>query len=137
MNYDKKFKVSLLFLRVSVLLVMLMWTLDKFINPAHAAKVYEKFYFIPDLEVLVITTVGIAELALLVLFFFGFKKRLTYGAVLVLHTVSTLSSFGQYLSPFEGPNLLFFAAWPMLAACVMLFLFREKDTMLQFGAKFA
>jgi len=137
MNEDKKFKISMLFLRMTVFLVMLVWTLDKFINPAHAAKVYEKFYFIPGLETLVITAIGIAELALLVFFFFGFKKKFTYGAVLALHTVSTLSSFGQYLSPFEGPNLLFFAAWPMLAACLMLFLFREKDTMFQIGPKLA
>jgi putative oxidoreductase len=137
MNDDKKFKISMLFLRSTVFLVMLMWTLDKFINPAHAAKVYEKFYFIPGLDNLMITVIGAAELVLLLLFFFGFKKKFTYGAVLALHAVSTLSSFGQYLSPFEGPNLLFFAAWPMLAACFMLFLFREKDSLLQLGPKFA
>jgi putative oxidoreductase len=137
MNDDKKFKISMLFLRSTVFLVMLMWTLDKFINPAHAAKVYEKFYFIPGLDNLMITVIGAAELVLLLLFFFGFKKKFTYGAVLALHAVSTLSSFGQYLSPFEGPNLLFFAAWPMLAACVMLCLFREKDSLLQLGPKFA
>jgi putative oxidoreductase len=137
MNDDKKFKISMLFLRSTVFLVMLMWTLDKFINPAHAAKVYEKFYFIPGLDNLMITVIGAAELVLLLLFFFGFKKKFTYGVVLALHAVSTLSSFGQYLTPFEGPNLLFFAAWPMLAACFMLFLFREKDSLLQLGPKFA
>jgi len=136
MNDDNKLKFSMLFLRVSVFLVMLMWTLDKFINPAHAAKVYEKFYYISGLESLIVIVIGIAELALLMMFLFGIKKKFTYGAVLALHAVSTLSSFGQYLSPFEGPNLLFFAAWPMLAACVMLFLFREKDTMFQLGTKY-
>ena len=56
-------------------------------------------------------------------------RRLTYGAVLVLHAISTLSSYRQYLSPFEGSNLLFFAAWPMLAACVGLYLLRDHDTL--------
>jgi hypothetical protein len=38
-----------------------------------------------------------------------------------MHAVSTLSSWKMYLTPFaEGPSLLFFAAWPMLAACVTL-----------------
>jgi len=46
---------------------------------------------------------------------------------LVLHAVSTLSSFKQYLAPFDGPNLLFFAAWPMLAACFALFILRDLD----------
>lgn len=36
---------------------------------------------------------GAAELALLLLFLAGFKKRATYGLVLALHAVSTLSSY--------------------------------------------
>jgi putative oxidoreductase len=27
-------------------------------------------------------------------------------------------------------NLLFFAAWPMLAACIALYLLRDQDTLL-------
>ena len=137
MTNEKKFAFTMLFLRASVFLVILMWTIDKFVNPGHAAKVYEKFYFIPGLESLIMNAVGIVEIIILILFLIGFKKKYTYGAILAFHTVSTLSAFGQYLSPFEGPNLLFFAAWPMLAACVMLFLFRSEDTMFQLGPKFA
>ena len=81
--------------------------------------------------------IGAVEIIVLQLFLVGVKKIYTYGAVLVLYAVSTLSSFGQYLSSFEEPNLLFFAAWPMLAACVMLFLFRKEDTMFQLDPKFA
>ena len=134
---DLKFSYSLLLLRLTVFLVMLMWTIDKFVNPSHAAKIYEKFYYIAGLESLAVYTIGTVEIILLILFLVGVKKKFTYGAVLVLHAVSTLSSFGQYLSPFEGANLLFFAAWPMLAACVMLFLFREEDTIFQPGKNFA
>jgi len=50
-----------------------------------------------------------------------------------MHTVSTLSSYAQYLDPFN--NLLFFAAWPMLAACVALFLLRGHDTLLSWDAR--
>jgi putative oxidoreductase len=50
----------------------------------------------------------------------------------VLHGISTLSSYRQYLDPFD--NLLFFAAWPMLAACVALFLLRDLDTKWTLGA---
>jgi hypothetical protein len=35
---------ALLALRLGVFIVMLMWTLDKFINPEHAALVFERFY---------------------------------------------------------------------------------------------
>ena len=126
-NQDKKLQLSLLFLRLTVFLVMTMWTMDKFINPEHAAKVYEKFYYIAGLEVAVIYMIGAIETILLLLFLVGYKKTYTYGAVLLLHSVSTLSSFNQYLAPFEGANLLFFAAWPMLAACFALFVLRDQD----------
>ena len=123
----KNLQLSLLFLRLSVFLVMFMWTIDKFINPGHVTKVYESFYFIVGLEPVVMYAIGAIEMIILLLFLVGYKKTYTYGAVLVLHTVSTLSSFKQYLEPFDGPNLLFFAAWPMLAACSALFLLRDQD----------
>jgi putative oxidoreductase len=129
-NQDKKLQWSLLFLRLTVFLVMFMWTIDKFINPEHAGKVYEKFYHIDGLESVVMYVIGAIEVVILLLFLVGYKKKYTYGAVLILHAVSTLSSFKQYLAPFEGPNLLFFAALPMLAACFTLFLLRDRDEIL-------
>lgn len=124
---DKKLQLPLLFIRLSVFLVMFMWTIDKFINPGHALKVYESFYYIAGLDVNVMYVIGAIELVILLKFVAGYKKKYTYGAVLVLHAVSTLSSFKQYLAPFDGPNLLFFAAWPMLAACFALFILRDQD----------
>jgi len=132
-EHEKKLQLSLLFLRVTVFLVMFMWTIDKFVNPGHAAKVYESFYYMAGLESVVMYAIGAAEMVLLLLFLAGYKKTLTYGAILILHAVSTLSSFNQYLAPFEGPNLLFFAAWPMLAACFTLFFLRDQDKMLSLG----
>jgi uncharacterized membrane protein YkgB len=78
----------------------------------------------------VMYAIGAIEIIILLLFLAGYKKKYTYGAVLAFHAVSTLSSFKQYLAPFEGANLLFFAAWPMLAACLTLFLLRDQDRML-------
>jgi len=132
-DHDTKLQLSLLFLRLTVFLVMFMWTIDKFINPAHAAKVYEKFYYIAGLEYVVIYAIGVVEISILLLFLVGYRKKYTYGAVLAFHAVSTLSSFKQYLAPFDGSNLLFFAAWPMLAACFTLFLLRDQDKKLSVG----
>jgi len=129
-NLDKQLSLSLLLLRASVFLVMLMWTVDKFVNPEHAIKLYEKFYFIDGLGTVAMYAIGGAEIVLLLLFLAGYKKFYTYGAVLLLHSVSTLSAFKQYFSPFDGANLLFFAAWPMLAACLALFLLRDHDRQL-------
>jgi putative oxidoreductase len=121
--------LALVVLRVTVFLVMLIWTIDKFVRPAHAASVYEHFYFLRGLGPAVIYSIGVAELILLIGFVIGFAPRVTYGLVLLLHAVSTLSTFGQYLHPFEGPNILFFAAWPMLGACFALYYLRDLDTL--------
>lgn len=128
MQNDDRISLSLLFMRISVFLVMFIWTLDKFINPQHAASVYAAFYFMKDLGPTVMFVIGALEMAILVAFLIGFQKKWTYGAVLLFHAVSTLSSFKQYLAPYDGANILFFAAWPMLAACVALFLLRDMDT---------
>lgn len=103
----------MLLIRVSVYIVMLMWTLDKFFNPSHSAKVYEKFYMISELGSTTCTVIAIIELFVLICFILGVYKRFFYATVLRLHTVSTLSSHQQYMSPFQGANLLFFAAWPI------------------------
>lgn len=123
----KSLRLSLFLLRISVFIVMLMWTLDKFINPAHAAKVYENFYFISGLSATAFYIIGAIEILILLGFLLGIKKKYTYGAVLAFHSISTLSSFKQYMAPFDGTNLLFFAAWPMLAACLCLFIMRDED----------
>jgi putative oxidoreductase len=81
----------------------------------------------------IIYSIGIAELLLLIGFVIGFAPRLTYGLVLLLHAVSTFSSFRQYLHPFEGPNILFFAAWPMLGACFTLYYLRDLDILWRVG----
>lgn len=124
---EQKLPQALLALRLGVFLVMLIWTLDKFVNPDHASGVYENFYLIGGLGDVAFIVIGLLELILILAFVAGLFKRWTYGAVLVLHGVSTLSTWKLYLSPFD--NLLFFAAWPMLAACWALYILRDADTL--------
>jgi putative oxidoreductase len=127
MKTEEKLRLSLLFLRLGVFTVMFMWTLDKFINPDHAIGIFKQFYFLNGLSTGIMYALGAVEMVVVLGFVAGFKKRWTYGIVLVLHVVSTFSSFGRYLDPWK--NLLFFAAWPMLAACVTLYLLRDDDTL--------
>ncbi len=127
--------VALLVLRLTVFLVMLVWTIDKFVRPDHAASVYEHFYFLHGLGPTIVYSIGAAELILLLGFVIGFAPRLTYGLVLLLHAVSTFSSFRQYLHPYEGPNILFFAAWSMLGACFTLYYLRDLDTLWSVSGK--
>lgn len=130
MAIQNRLPLCLLCLRLSVFLVMLMWTLDKFVRPDHAINVYAHFYGLGGVSHPVMYILGGLELSLLVAFLFGIKPRFSYGLVFLLHGVSTVSSWYQYTQPFAGPNLLFFAAWPMLAACLTLFLMRDQDRLL-------
>ena len=129
---NNKLANCLFFLRISIALVLIMWTVDKFVNPAHGAGVYEKFYFIAGLGEQIMIGIGIAELVLIGLFLVGRFKNITYLLVLLIHAVSTITPFAVYLNPFNGAGLLFFAAWPMLAACYMLYVFRDEDTKFNF-----
>ena len=125
MNERKRIAISLLTLRIGVFIVMLVWTLDKFLSPEHAARVYEKYYFIPGVGATAFYIMATIELLIILGFLFGYQKRITYGLVFIFHAISTLSSFKMYLMA----QLIFFAAWPMLAACFALYYLRDLDTM--------
>jgi hypothetical protein len=125
-----RLRLSLALLRAGVFVVMFVWTIDKLLRPEHTASIFERYYFLPGLGPVAAYVIGAAELVLILAFLAGLAKRFTYGAVLVLHAMSTLASLPKYLAPFEGSNLLFFAAWPMLAACLTLYLMRDSDTLL-------
>jgi len=127
----KRLEWSLLSLRVTIFIVMFVWTLDKFVNPAHGMAIFEKFYGIGGVPEMAVYVMGALQLALVLAFVAGLAKKYTYGLIFILHGGSTLSSFPQYLDAFN--HLLFFAAWPMWGACFALFLLRDADTKLAFG----
>lgn len=121
---QRQLGLGLLTLRLSIALVFIMWALDKVLVPEHAMKVFSGFYGL-DISSGFSVALGIAQLVFIGIFVAGLWKNLTYLAILVLHAGSTFSSFAKYLDPFN--NLLFFAAWPMLAACFALYLLRDHD----------
>lgn len=125
LKLKKQLGLGLLALRLSIALVFIMWALDKVFVPEHAMKVFAGFYGL-DISSGISVAMGLAQLVFIGIFVAGLWKNITYLAILILHAGSTFSSFAKYLDPFN--NLLFFAAWPMLAACFALYLLREHDT---------
>ena len=119
--------LALLLMRLSIFLVMLMWTLDKFINVEHALRVYEHFYLLGFVGPGAMLALAVIELLVIFAFVAGAFKSVSYLLVLIWHAVSTLTPLMMYLTPFETGHLLFFAAWPMLAACLALYLLRDDD----------
>ena len=125
-NAAVKVSISLFLLRITVALVMAVWAIDKIINPGHAGAVFSNFYGI-EVSASGLAVIGGLQLVVVVAFVAGLFRTVTYGAVLLMHAGSTLSSWRQYLEPFD--HLLFFAAWPMLAGCLALFLLRTDDVL--------
>ncbi len=123
-------RISLLTLRLGVAIVMIAWTVDKFINPGHAKAVFGGFYGLANLSEGIFLFVGIAQALVILAFIIGIAKTWSRLGVLLMAAAGTLTPFAKYLDPWTGANLLFFAAWPMLAACIALYLMRDSDTML-------
>jgi hypothetical protein len=129
---SKRLRLCLLSLRIGVFIVFFMWTIDKFVNPNHTAGVFKRFYLIEGLENNIAYILGALQLILVLGFILGIKKRLTYGSLLLLHSISTLSTWEKYLDPWGPRNLLFFTAIPMLAAIFTLYNLRDSDTLFTF-----
>jgi hypothetical protein len=130
-NIKIRLQWSLFTMRLGIFIVMFVWTLDKFINPGHSIAIFNKFYSIAGLGETVAYALGVLQLLLVLAFVVGIKKRITYGLIFLLHGGSTLSAYAQYMDAFN--HLLFFAAWPMWAACFALFILRSEDTKFTLG----
>ena len=129
MKAENRLPLALLLLRLTVFLVMFMWTIDKFVEPQHASRIMAEFYLLGGIGSALVYLLAAIELVVILAFVVGFAKRWSYGLVLLLHAISTLASYRKYLSPFQPPNLLFVAAIPMLAACFVLYYLRDADVL--------
>ncbi len=134
-SLETRLATCLLLIRLGIGLVFFMWTLDKFVNPDHAVRVFSHFYMIPFLTENGAYIVGALQALVVGAFLAGYLKTWSYGAVFLLHAVSTLTPMANYLNPWEKVNLLFFAAWPMLAAAWTLWQLRDYDTLFSLDAR--
>lgn len=129
MSNVTKTEISLAIIRITTAVFFLVWSIEKIVAPELAQKVFSRFYF-SEVSTGFSIAVGILQTALVLLFLAGVFKLWTYGAILGMHAVSTLSSYEPLLNPYTPPNHLFWAAVPTLGAIVALFLMREEDRFL-------
>jgi hypothetical protein len=132
---DAKLEISLLIMRVAIAAFMLVWAIDKVIAPEHAQGVFSHFYF-TDPSPAALKVMGFAQIAVITAFAAGLARFWTYGAVLLMHAVSTAATFALLINPWGGdrPQLLFWAAVPVLAAMIALFILRDRDRLLSIDA---
>ena len=124
-DIGRRLAICLLLIRLSVGLVMIVWVFDKILNPSHGGAVLEGFYGVSGAGESVVRTLGAVQGLIVLAFLLGLARTWSYGAVLLMHGATTLISWSAYLQPLK--NILFFAAWPMLAALITLFLLRGED----------
>jgi len=102
----------------------------RFVKPENAKGIAAKYYKISSMPEIATTIIGVLWLLLLVAFVAGFKKRISYGLVLIIHTVGTLWTLPYLIVGTSTANLLFFAAIPVIGAMWLLYALREHDTFL-------
>lgn len=124
-----KLPIVLLFTRLSIFLFMLPWQMARFAKPEQIDRIAQKYYKFPVSEIASKAS-GLLMMALIIAMVLGFKKRLSYGLVFVLHTVGTIMTVPYLIPGTENFNPLFLAAIPTVAAMALLYTLRDHDTLL-------
>ncbi len=123
--------VSLLLLRISIALLVLIWGLDKLVAPEHAVQVSDNFYLgllsLPGLMPLL----GVAQVAVAGLALVGLFRRFVDPVILIINLGSLLAVWRSIVDPWgwvlEGTNALFFPSLIVAAGCLVLIAFQDQE----------
>ncbi len=122
-------KLPLFVTRIFIFLFLLPWQLMRFTKQDVINNISNKYYkfSMPEIGS---TISGVLMMALLIAFVIGFKKKITYFLVLILHALGTIMTIPYLIPGTEKFNALFLAAIPTIGAMWLLWALREQDTML-------
>lgn len=135
MSDERRIQAALLTMRWATAAFLLVWAIDKIVSPKHAQAVFAKYYLLQDASHALLVTAGLAQVAVILAFAAGWLRAWSYGAVLLMHLVSTASTLPHLLMPWaQGSQLLFWAAVPVLAAMLALFVLRDLDRLFSIDA---
>jgi uncharacterized membrane protein YkgB len=122
-------KLGLFILRLSVFIFFAIWAGEKFVRPESTIGIYSHFYLMDGLPVWGAYAIGSVQAIIIAAFMLGIAKFWSYGLLLVMHSLSTLSTWAQLISPYDPGHHLFVAGIPTLGAILFLFLMRDQDTL--------
>jgi putative oxidoreductase len=123
---------SLLVLRISLGLLMLIWGVDKLVNVEHGMLVSEHFYLgafsMPEL----LQAFGALQMALGLFIIVGLFGKYLYPILVVITGVTLLAVWRSIVDPWgwylAGANALFFPSLIIFAGALVLLAFRDLDT---------
>lgn len=125
-----KIKLPLFATRIFIFLFLLPWVLMRFSKPESAKGIASKYYKISSMPDIAVTITGVLFALLLLAFLFGFKKRISYLAILVIHALGTIMTIPYLIPGTEKFNILFMAAVPTVGAMWLLYALRDHDTIM-------
>ncbi|WP_079204741.1 DoxX family protein [Pseudomonas sp. CC6-YY-74] len=122
---------TLLFLRLSLGWLLVIWGADKVFNVAHGMAVANKFYF----DFLSIESVlrvgGVLQMLVGLAVVLGFARRWVYPAQVLFNGASLFAVMQSVIDPwgwvFDGSNVLFYPSLIIFAGSLLLIAFRDQD----------
>ncbi len=124
---------TLLFLRVSVALLVLIWGVDKIADVEHAIGVSNRFYFGMLSAPGLVPILGVLQCAIAILGLIGLYRAVVDPIIALINLGSLLSVRASIVDPWgwflEGTNHLFFPSLTVFAACLVLIAFRGDETL--------
>lgn len=122
---------SLLLLRISLGLLMVIWGVDKLANVDHAIAVSEHFYLGLMSAPIMWNIFGCLQTLLGVAVILGLWRKFAYPAQAVISGVTMLGVWKSIVDPWgwmlEGSNVLFYPSLIVFASCLVLWAFRSED----------
>lgn len=128
---ERNLRLPLFLTRLSIFYFMLPWQVMRFGKADSIKGIANKYYKISSMPDMLVTATGVFMMALMIAFLIGFKKKISYGLMFLIHAIGTLMTVPA-LIPFlglEGYNQLFLAAIPTAFAMLLLYCLRDEDTM--------
>jgi len=80
-------QLALFVLRVTLALFLLIWGVEKFVDPAGISGIFAKFYFLPGTPEIAILLLGIPQVLIALAMLTGLVRTLSYGLAFLLHLV--------------------------------------------------
>jgi len=123
--------LSLLALRISIALLVLLWGVDKILDPEHAIAVSDSFYLgllsLPSL----MPILGVAQVGVSILAMVGLLRTVVDPLILLINLGSMIGVWRSIVDPWgwflDGTNVLFFPSLIVAAGCVVLIAFRDEE----------
>ena len=125
--------IALLFLRVSIGWLMVVWGVDKLTDPAHGQAVAESFYLGLGSGGTFLTVGGVFQVLLGLATVLGVFRRLTWPVLAVVNGITLVAVWKSIVDPWgfflEGGNLVFYSSAVIFAGILVGWSAIEEDSL--------